>query len=122
MAALWDAAQPAGMVVPGYTILGELSRGGMGVVYHARQERPAREVALKLLLAHLTEEPEMLARFQLEARAMAALDHPGILPVYEVGEADGVPFFSMKLATGGSLSERLGREPMLPKELSLIHI
>lgn len=116
MAALWDAARPATLTVPGYTILDEISRGGMGVVYHARQLRPKREVALKVLLPHLAEEPEMLARFQLEARAMAALDHPGILPVYEVGEADGTPFFSMKLATGGSLSDRLRMGHLPPKE------
>lgn len=122
MAALWDAAKPVGIDVPGYTILSELSRGGMGVVYHAVQTRPEREVALKVLLSHLAEEPEMLARFQLEARAMATLDHPGILPVYEVGEAEGVPFFSMKLATGGSLSDRLGKKPMPPKEAAALII
>ncbi len=122
MAALWDAARPAVVAVPGYTILDEISRGGMGVVYHAEQLRPKREVALKLLLPHLAEEPEMLARFQLEARAMAALDHPGILPVYEVGEADGVPFFSMKLATGGSLSERLLMGRLAPRETAVVMI
>ena len=122
MAALWDAARPAVVAVPGYSILDEISRGGMGVVYHARQLRPQREVALKLLLPHLAEEPEMLARFQLEARAMAALDHPGILPVYEVGEADGAPFFSMKLATGGSLSERLLMGHFKPKEAAALMI
>lgn len=120
MAALWDAARPAEVAVPGYEILGEISRGGMGVVYHARQLRPEREVALKVLLPQFAEEPEMLARFQLEARAMAALDHPGILPVYEVGEADGAPFFSMKLASGGSLSDRLLRGPMPPKEAAAL--
>lgn len=122
MAALWDAARPAVITVPGYTILDEISRGGMGVVYHAEQLRPRREVALKALLPHLAEEPEMLARFQVEARAMAALDHPGILPVYEVGEADGVPFFSMKLATGGSLSERLLTRHLPPKEAAALMI
>jgi eukaryotic-like serine/threonine-protein kinase len=122
MAALWDAARPATVAVPGYTILDEISRGGMGVVYHARQLRPEREVALKVLLPHLAEEPEMLARFQLEARAMAALDHPGILPVYEVGEADGTPFFSMKLATGGSLADRLLQGYLPPKEAAVLMI
>jgi WD40 repeat protein len=120
MAALWDAARPAEVVVPGYEILGEISRGGMGVVYHARQLKPEREVALKVLLPQFAEEPEMLARFQLEARAMAALDHPGILPVYEVGEADGAPFFSMKLASGGTLADRLLRGPMPPKEAAAL--
>lgn len=120
MAALWDAARPVEAVVPGYEILGEISRGGMGVVYHARQLRPEREVALKVLLPQFAEEPEMLARFQIEARAMAALDHAGILPVYEVGEAEGAPFFSMKLAAGGSLSDRLLRGPLPPKEAAAL--
>jgi serine/threonine protein kinase/WD40 repeat protein len=122
MAALWDAAREPTITIAGYTIMSEISRGGMGVVYHALQLRPEREVALKVLLPHLAEEPEMLARFQLEARAMAALDHPGILPVFEVGEADGVPFFSMKLATGGSLSERLQRKSLPPKEAATLMI
>ena len=116
MAALWDAAQSPDVDVPGYVVLDEISRGGMGVVYHARQLRPEREVALKVLLPQFATEPEMLARFQLEARAMAALDHPGILPVYEVGDADGMPFFSMKLATGGSLADRLRNSPLPPNE------
>ena len=122
MAALWDAARPVAAVVPGYEILGEISRGGMGVVYHARQLRPEREVALKVLLAQFAEEPEMLARFQIEARAMAGLDHPGILPVYEVGEAQGAPFFSMKLATGGSLSDRLLRGPLPPRDAATLMV
>ena len=116
MAALWDAAQSPEVDVPGYDVLDEISRGGMGVVYHARQLRPEREVALKVLLPEFAKEAEMLARFQLEARAMAALDHPGILPVYEVGDADGMPFFSMKLATGGSLADRLRGGRLPPKE------
>lgn len=121
-AALWDAAKPTTIDVPGYEILGEISRGGMGAVYHARQLRPEREVALKVLLPQFAEEPEMLARFQIEARAMAALDHPGILPVYEVGDADGMPFFSMKLADGGTLAERLKRGPMPAKEAAALMI
>jgi WD40 repeat protein len=122
MAALWDAARPVAAVIPGYEIFGEISRGGMGVVYQARQLRPEREVALKVLLSQFAEEPEMLARFQIEARAMAALDHPGILPVYEVGEADGAPFFSMRLATGGSLSERLLRGPLPPRDAASLMV
>lgn len=122
MAALWDAARPATLEVPGYEILGEISRGGMGAVHHARQLRPEREVALKVLLPQFAEEPEMLARFQLEARAMAALDHPGILPVYEVGEADGMPFFSMKLADGGTLADRLKNGPLAPRDAAALMI
>jgi hypothetical protein len=122
MAALWDAARPPMMEVPGYEILCEISRGGMGAVYHAKQLRPQREVAVKVLLPEFAEMPEMLARFQLEARAMAGLDHAGILPVYEVGEADGMPFFSMKLAPGGTLADRLLQGAMPPKEASALMI
>ncbi len=122
MAALWDAARPPMIEVPGYEILSEISRGGMGAVYHAKQLRPQREVAVKVLLPEFAEMPEMLARFQLEARAMAGLDHPGILPVYEVGEADGMPYFSMKLASGGTLADRLRHGAMPPKDASALMI
>ncbi|TAG10365.1 MAG: hypothetical protein EAZ42_03985 [Verrucomicrobia bacterium] len=116
-----DACSADGVFLPGYLILGEISRGGMGVVYHARQIRPQREVAVKILLPQYAAEPEMLARFQIEARAMASLDHPGILPVYEVGEASGLPFFSMKLATGGSLADRLKSSGALaPREAATL--
>ena len=91
----------------GYEVLGELGRGGMAVVYRAKQLAPLREVALKVMLPRYAGEPEMRERFQREAQAMAGLDHPCILPVYEVGEVDGLPFFSMKLAEGGALADRL---------------
>lgn len=100
------AAKVGGITIPGYDLVKELARGGMGAVYLARQLRPEREVALKIMLPQIAEEPEMLARFQVEARAMASLDHPGILPVYEVGESRS-SFFSMKLVTGGTLATRL---------------
>lgn len=93
----------------GHELLGELARGGMGVVYRARQLAPEREVALKTLWGASLDSPDALARFRNEAAAMAALDHPAVLPVYHFGEADGVPFFTMKLARGGTLAERLGR-------------
>lgn len=92
--------------VPGHSVTAELARGGMGIVYRARQLTPARDVALKMLLPHQLGSAGMRARFQVEVRACALLDHPAILPVYEVGETDGQPFFTMKLATGGSLAER----------------
>jgi serine/threonine protein kinase len=85
------------------------------VVYRARQASPDREVALKVLLPRFAEDAEMLARFQIEARAMAALDHPGILPVYEVGACGGAPYFSMKFVAGGSLADRLKAGPMDPR-------
>ncbi len=90
-----------------YELLELLARGGMGVVYRAQQKDPSREVALKALPGGELHSPEARQRFRLEAEAMARLEHPGILPVYESGEEDGTPFFSMKLATGGTLAARI---------------
>lgn len=95
--------------VPGHRVVAELARGGMGVVYRAVQDEPPREVALKMLRPQALESPEMLGRFRQEARTLAALEHPGILPVYETGEVDGLPWFTMKLATGGTLAARRER-------------
>lgn len=92
----------------GYAVLREIDRGGMGIVYEALQVCPERRVALKMLLPHLLDRDEMRERFRREAQAMSSLDHPGVLPVYEVGEHCGLPFFCMKLAPGGSLQQRVG--------------
>ena len=87
-----------------YEILEEIGRGGMGVIYRARQEHSRRIVAVKRILAHQVNSHETLVRFRREAEAVASLDHPNILPIYEVSESEeGLPFFSMKYATGGSL-------------------
>jgi len=87
-----------------YRILEEIGRGGMGVIYRARHVPSRRIVGLKRVLNYHSDSCETLARFQREATAAASLDHPNILPVYDVGTTeDGLPFFSMKFAAGGSL-------------------
>jgi len=90
----------------GHELHGVIARGGMGVVYRAMQREPRREVALKTLRGAELDSPEAQTRFRDEARTMAELDHPGILPIHQFGQQDGVLFFTMKLAAGGSLAER----------------
>src|SRR2546429_5454699 len=87
-----------------YEILEEFGRGGMGVIYRARQQHSRRIVAVKRIFAHEVNSHDTLVRFRREAEAVASLDNPNILPIYEVSESEeGLPFFSMKYAEGGSL-------------------
>jgi eukaryotic-like serine/threonine-protein kinase len=95
-----------------YEVMGGLGAGGMGEVYRARDTRLAREVAIKTLPSDVAGDPERRRRFELEARAVAALAHPGVLSLHDIGEADGVTFLVTELLEGETLRDRLLRGPL----------
>lgn len=98
--------------VGGYELLGEIARGGMGVVFRARQSRPEREVALKVIAAGELASPRMIERFHAETQAAARLDHANIATIYEVGQEDGWHYFSMRLIEGPTLAQAIGGQPL----------
>jgi WD40 repeat protein len=111
------AASPVAFpLVPGYQVLALLGRGGMGVVYQARDLGLDRTVALKMILHADHATPEAMARFRTEARAVARLQHPNIVQVFEVGEHLGAAFLSLEYCAGGNLEQRLGGTPLPPAD------
>ena len=112
---------PAGFPqVPGYEVVEVLGRGGVGVVYLARHLRLNRPVALKMLLTGPFAHPVERERFLREAEAVAALSHPNIVPVYDSGEYDGRPFFTMELMEGGTLSRKLNGTPLPARDAAAL--
>jgi serine/threonine protein kinase/tetratricopeptide (TPR) repeat protein len=110
-------ALPGGLVIGRYTIVERIGRGGMGSVYRARDTRLDRDVALKFLYTHLTSDADAEVRLLAEARAAAALQHPNICVVHEIGETpEGHPFIAMALCEGDTLKQRLARGAMGPDE------
>ena len=105
-----------GLVLDGYEVVEEIARGGMGVVYRAWQGGLNREVALKMILGGPLASEDEVRRFRGEAAAVAELDHPNIVPVYEVGQSGAQHYFSMKLMSGGSLADRVRAGPTDARE------
>ncbi len=106
--------------IAGYKILGELGRGGMGVVYHAHQVSLGRDVALKIILAGKHAAWSERSRFRVEAETAARLKHPNVVAIYDVGEHDDLPYVALEFVEGGSLADALARSPLAPVEAACL--
>lgn len=115
-----ESTAASGDRIEDYDLLEEVARGGMGVVYRARQRAPSRIVALKMILPVHLGSSGAVHRFRAEAEAAASLDHEAILPIYAVGEHEGAPFYSMKFAQGGTLATRIGAYREKPREAAAL--
>ncbi len=115
-----DATPQSALNVPGYQILGELGRGGIGVVYKARHLQLNRYVALKMLLSGPFANSSSLRRFLVEAEATARLQHPNIIQIFEVGEYEGRPFLALEFVNGGTLSAWTDGRPQTPRDAACI--
>src|SRR5262249_47525113 len=103
---------------PGYVIEGEVGRGGMGVVYRARQGTLTRRIALKVVLAGSHAGPAQLARARVEAEAVARLQHPNVVQIFEVGEHDGRPFLALEYVDGGNLARLFAGTRQAPRQIA----
>ncbi|HEY3121039.1 MAG TPA: serine/threonine-protein kinase, partial [Vicinamibacteria bacterium] len=110
------SALAAGSSIGPYRVRSQLGHGGMGVVYLADDTRLGRKVALKLLPANVTSDAARLKRFEQEARAASALNHPNILTIFEVGQADGEHYIAAEYVEGETLRQRLGRGRLARKD------
>jgi serine/threonine protein kinase len=104
-----------------YEIKAEIGRGGMATVFHAYDPRFEREVALKVLPREMLHDPQFRTRFEREAKTIAMLEHPAIVPVYDFGEEEGQPYFVMRYMTGGSLSDRMKQSAMTIEEVAHLY-
>jgi serine/threonine protein kinase len=111
---------PTFRIIGRYEVKSEIARGGMATVYHAYDPRFERDVAIKVLPRTLLHDPQFRARFEREAKTIALLEHPAIVPVYDFGEEDGQPYIVMRYMSGGSLTERLRQGPISLQETAQI--